>query len=233
VPRVPSSVSRDRYEPLPGLTEFPGYLVRKLPPSSRRPLAVVAGLLLVALIAGLAVAIPAITESKEERSAAQQRAERERQAERTAALEAQLRLERGRGTAARGLSGGAALEARRALVGDLEAAVLADATARVRSGELTQSVLRIECERFPRGVGVPDPAADLSSRSGRYSCLAITADAPRSESQNPSSIGYPYRALVDFPSGRFAFCKITGRPGEGGLVREGTLRVPAACGGGA
>ena len=99
------------------------------------------------------------------------------------------------------------------------------------SGEFTQSVGRVECERFPRGVGAPDPAADLSKATGRYSCLAITADAPRTEVNQASSIGYPYRALVNFETGRFGYCKISGRPGEGSLTREFPVRVPAACGG--
>ena len=44
-------------------------------------------------------------------------------------------------------------------------------------------------------------------------------------------IGLPYRALVDFPSGRFTYCKVSGRPGEGSLRREILVTVPAACGG--
>jgi hypothetical protein len=38
------------------------------------------------------------------------------------------------------------------------------------------------------------------------------------------------RALVDYPAGRFTYCKVSGRPGEGSL-RESPVRVPAACGG--
>jgi hypothetical protein len=36
---------------------------------------------------------------------------------------------------------------------------------------------------------------------------------------------------VDFESGRFSYCKISGRPGEGSLTREFPVRVPKACGG--
>jgi hypothetical protein len=101
----------------------------------------------------------------------------------------------------------------------------------VRSGELTHPILRVECERYPRGAHGEDPATDLASPAGRYSCLAVTADAPRTRTQDASSIGYPYRALVDFPKGRFTYCKVSGRPGEGSLTRESSVRVPAACGG--
>jgi hypothetical protein len=228
---VTPSARPDRYEPLPGLLEIPGFLIRKIPPRARRPAAFAAAILLAAAAVALVVSIPAITESKDERAAADQQAERERQAQRVAELQAELRLRTGRGTPARGLECAAALEARHALAADLAAAVKDDALARVRAGQFTQSVHRVECERFPRGVDVPDPASDLSKATGRYACLAITADAPRVETNQASSIGYPYRALVHFETGRFSYCKISGRPGEGSLTREFPVRVPPACGG--
>jgi hypothetical protein len=231
VASVTPSARPDRYEPLPGLLEIPGFLIRKIPPRARRPAAFTAAILLAAAVVALVISIPAITESKGERAASEQHAERERQAQRIAELQAELRLRTGRGDAARGLTGAAALEARHALAADVVSAVHDDALARVRAGEFTQSVDRVECERFPRGVGVPDPASDLSKATGRYSCLAITADAPRVETNQASSIGYPYRALVNFETGRFSYCKISGRPGEGSLTREFPVKVPPACGG--
>jgi hypothetical protein len=227
---VPSS-SQDRYEPLPGLLEIPGFLVRKIPPRARRPAAFAAAILLAGAIVALVLSIPAITESKDERAATEARLERERRAQRAAELQAELRLREGRGPAARGLSGARAIEARQGLVDQLVADVHADALSRVRSGEFTQSVGRVECERFPRGAHGEDPALELGSPTGRYSCLAITADAPRIETNESSSLGYPYRALLYFNSGRFSFCKISGRPGEGSLTRELPVRVPPACGG--
>jgi hypothetical protein len=228
---VTPSARPDRYEPLPGLLEIPAFLIRKIPPRARRPAAFAAAILLAAAAVALVLSIPAITGSKQERAAADRQADRERRAQRAQELQAELRLRTGRGEAARGLTGGAALDARHALAADLVAAVHDDALARMRAGEFTRSVERVECERFPRGVGAPDPAADLSKATGRYSCLAITADAPKLETNEASSIGYPYRALVHFQSGRFSYCKISGRPGEGALTREFPVRVPTACGG--
>jgi hypothetical protein len=227
-----TSGSQDRYEPLPGLLEIPGFLVRKIPRNARRPAAFAGAVLLAAVAVILALGIPAITESKDERAATGARTEREREAQRAAQLQAELRLHEGRGPAARGLTGAQAIEARQALAAQLAADVKADAVSRVQAGEFTQSVARVECERFPRRVGSANPALDPRRPTGRYACLAITADAPASETQNPSSIGYPYRALVHFGSGRYAFCKISGRPGEGGLTRKLPVRVPTACGGG-
>jgi hypothetical protein len=226
-----TSGSQDRYEPLPGLLEIPGFLVRKIPPRARRPAAFAATLLLVAGAVALALSIPAISDSKGDRAASEARADRERQEQRTAALEAQVRPRDGSGTAARGLTGADAVAAQVALVDELNAAVLDDAHQRMSTGELTQTVERVECERFPRRVGNRDPALDPGSTSARYACLAITADAPRTDTQNPSSVGYPYRALVQFESGRYAFCRIAGKPGEGALSTELPVRVPPVCGG--
>jgi len=221
----------DRYEPLPGITEIPAYLYRKLSSRGRRVAAVIGAALLVVVAVVLVVSIPKISEEKKDRAAADRRTAQEREAALVKELKAEQRLREGTGAPVPGRSGAAVISARRALAADLSAAVLTDARARVRTGEFAHPVLRVECERYPRGAHGEDPATDLASATGRYSCLAVTADAPRTATQNASSIGYPYRALVDFPKGRFAYCKISGRPGEGSFVNNSLVRVPAACGG--
>jgi hypothetical protein len=228
---VSQSAPSDRYDPLPGLTEIPAWLIRKLSPRGRKIAAVIAALAAVGAAVALYFAIPAITDTKQDRADAEQRAAQQREADLVAELKAEQRLVEGQGTPAKGLTGSEAIDARHALADDLRKAVNKDADARVASGEFTHAVNRVECERYPRGARGEDPATDLANPTGRYSCLAITADAPQLETQNPSSIGYPYRARVDFPTGKFTFCKISGRPGEGSLVRKTPVRVPAACGG--
>jgi hypothetical protein len=37
---------------------------------------------------------------------------------------------------------------------------------------------------------------------------------------------------IDFDTGRYAICKIGGRPAEGGLKRRLGVTVPRVCGGG-
>ncbi|MGH2948552.1 MAG: hypothetical protein ACRDPC_20230, partial [Solirubrobacteraceae bacterium] len=83
---TPGSPS-DRYEPLPGLLQIPAFLFRKLSPRARRAAAMIAGILAVALAAGLAVAVPAIDDSKRERAASEERASAQLRAQRTAELE--------------------------------------------------------------------------------------------------------------------------------------------------
>src|SRR5215208_1357031 len=95
----------DRYEPLPGLLEIPGHLLRKLSPRGRRNAAIAGVLLLLATAAGLAIAIPAIVDSKQERAAAEARERARLRAELIARLRTELREVDGRGTPARGLDG--------------------------------------------------------------------------------------------------------------------------------
>jgi hypothetical protein len=224
-------MSDDRYDPLPGLTEIPAFLVRKLSRRGRRIFWILAALAAAGIAIALYFAIPAITDSKQERAAAERRAAQEREATLVAKLRAEQRLVDGTGTPARGLEGEAAIAARRALASDLTAAVQEDARRRVQTGELNRSIDRVECERFPRGAHGEDPATDLANPVGRYACLAVTADTPATETARASSTGYPYRARIDFPSGKYTFCKISGRPGEGSLTREVRVQVPVACGG--
>ena len=221
----------DRYDPLPGILELPGFLIRKLGRRGKRILAAVAALLAVALAAGIVFGLPAVNDTKRDRAAAEQAAAERAQAAEVARLQAEQRLLRGHGTPAAGLEGDAAISAREALAADLAAAVEADARARVQSGELDQNILRAECERYPRGARGEDPATNLASSTGRYSCLAITADAPEIETSHSSSLGYPYRALVNFETGRFTYCKVSGRAGEGSIESDVPVTVPAACGG--
>jgi hypothetical protein len=221
----------DRYEPLPGLLELPGYFLRKLGPRGRRRVAIGGALLAAAVAVGLLLAVPAIDDSKRDRATAEQRANEQREGQRVAELTAAQRLLHGRGTASRGLEGKAEVAARQALAADVAVAVERDAVTRVDAGELERPVLGSECERYPRGARGEDPATNLSSSTGRYSCLAITTEVPRSRNNEGSGIGYPYRALVDFPSGTFTYCMVSGRPGEGSLTRETPVTVPRACGG--
>lgn len=221
----------DRYEPLPGLAQLPAFLLRKLSPRGRRVAAALGGLLLVGALAGAAFGLPALERSREERAAASERAAAEARARQAAALRAELRLRRGRGTPARGLDGAAAITARRALAVDLELAVERDAAQRTRTGEFERPVQRVTCERYPRGARGEEPATDLASPTGRYSCLAVTRLIEPTATTPAGLVGYPYRAQVHFPSGRFTYCKISGRPGEGSTMADFPVRVPRACGG--
>jgi hypothetical protein len=217
-----SPVSADRHEPLPGLTRLPQWVWRRLPPAGKVGVA----LLPVAAI-GLALALaPGIDRGKEERASAE--AERLEQA-RAERLERLRREQQPR--FASGEPAAASLAARRRLVAEMAVAVRGDARARVQAGTLSGPIRRVRCEPFPRTEDRRGAHQDPSRRVGRYACLAVTAQFGPSAEQGAGAIGHPYRARIDFETGRYAFCKVAGRPGEGSIGRAPFVPVPPACGG--
>ena len=219
-------VSTDRYEPLPDITRLPGWLWQRMGRGVRIALL----LLVLALIAAGAALLPGIQESKDEqaRSEAGRRAAERAELARRLEREQRPRFERSAAVAPAGAGAQQQLAARAELMEELPAAVLADARARVRRGALDGPVLRVACEPFPRSVDATGADEDLSRRTGRYSCLAVTAEFERSEQSIGGVLGHQYRALVDFESGRYAYCKVSGQAGPS---RDQLATTPSACGG--
>jgi hypothetical protein len=79
------------------------------------------------------------------------------------------------------------------------------------------------------GIGADDSTQE---RFGRYACLAVTAEFLETEKTSGGLLGHPYRVRIDFDTGRYAYCKIAGRPAEGQLKRDPGPTVPEVCGGG-
>jgi hypothetical protein len=212
----------DRYEPLPGIAALPGWIWRKLPRSGR----IAVALLPVAAVVLALLLAPGIDDSKDERS----RAESERRAQATAERLERLRAEQ-QPRFRRGVPAGENLARRAALVAAFPAAIEADARKRVAAGALDGPIRSVECEPFPRTVAGRGAHLDPAEVRGRYSCLAVTSVVPESERNVATAIGHPYRVMVNFDTGRYAFCKVSGRPGEFSIGRQPTPPVPAACGG--
>jgi hypothetical protein len=213
----------DRYEPMPGIIDLPGWLWRRLPPVAK--VGLVVGF--VALIVVAVLIAPGIRESKSERERAEQQ---ERERIQAAHEERIKRVQRPRFRTGPAASSGVA--ARRRLLDAANASVLADARRRVAAGQLGGPIKRVECEPFPRnvaGIGAEDSTAQ---RFGRYACLAVTAEFKKSEVSSGGLVGHPYRMRIDFDTGHYAFCKIAGHPGEGLLTRRLRVTVPTVCGGG-
>jgi hypothetical protein len=212
----------DRYEPMPGVAGLPKWVWGKLPRSGRIALA----LLPFAIVALILLLGPGIDDSKDRRAEAERQQRAQQAAERVAQLRAEQRPRFERGTPA-----GRDLAARATLVAALPVAIQADARERVAAGALDGPIRSVECEPYPRSVDGQGAHLDPSQTTGRYSCLAVTRGAPATEHNEASSIGHPYRVLVHFDTGRYAFCKVSGRPGEGSIGREIAAPVPQACGG--
>ena len=85
------------------------------------------------------------------------------------------------------------------------------------------------CDPYPPSTVAADQTP--SSASGRYNCLAVTSDIPATAGNRAGVVGHPYRAKIDFLTGRYAFCKIRGRPGELAVRADSPVAVPRVCGG--
>jgi type II secretory pathway pseudopilin PulG len=205
---APPAQPADRYEPLPGLLGLPGFLLRKLSPPARKILLAVLALLGAAGVVAVIVFGPRIAESNRERAAEQRRAERQAQAAELARLRAEQRPRTGTIAAGGAIPG-------------VETAITRDARARLDSGELPTRALRTDCR----------PVGHDAAERVLLSCTAVTSDVPATETTRGVLIGYPYRAAVAPASGRYALCKISGRPGEGSLTRRVEIPLPKACGG--
>jgi hypothetical protein len=222
----PGKTQPDRYEPMPGLGELPGWLWRRTGTALRVGAAL---LLLAAIGVGIALA-PGIRESKEDQARVEQRERAAARAELVAKLEAEQRprFRRSVSVAPAGAAAAEQLSARATVMEEVPAAILADARRRVRLGSLEGPVLRVECEPFPRTVDGVGAHENLSRRRGRYSCLVVTSEIERSEQSVGAVLGHPYRTQVDFDTGRYAFCKVAGQSGPS---REQLVTTPRACGG--
>jgi hypothetical protein len=217
------ALGKTRYEPLPGLAELPFWTWRRLPRVGKVAVALVP---VVALAVALALR-PGIERAKEERARSEKQQFEQARAARIERLRAEQRPRFGRGAAA-----GADLEARKRLLEDLVATARRDARTRAAAGELDGPILRVQCEPFPRTVDGTGADQDPSRRFGRYACLAVTSDIPGATHKKAGAVGYPYRVRIDFESGRYGFCKVTGYASYRSLLPSETIvTVPRACGG--
>jgi hypothetical protein len=212
----------DRYEPLPGLVELPGYLGRRLP----FPVKATAGIVAVAAAVAIVVVAPIVGQAKEDRA----RAEAEQRARNQALYIKQLRHEQ-RPRFGRGAPAGTELPARRRLLIETAAGIKVDANRRAAAGELHGPILRVECRGFPLDAASIAPETNPANRVGRYACIAVTSDIPATPGNRPGVVGHPYRARINFHSGRYAFCRVRGRPGELAVRIRPAVPVPAVCGG--
>jgi hypothetical protein len=212
----------DRYEPLPGLFELPGFLWRKLPRAGKIGV-VAAGVALVAL----AMVLSPVVQSSKEKHARDEATLRARLDQQEAArIRREQRPRFGRGTPA-----GANLAARTRLLGSAAASIQADANKRAAAGEFHGPILRVQCDGFPPSETASRADRDPSKATGRYKCLAVTSDIPATAGNRPGMVGQPYRAKIDFRNGRYAFCKTRGRPGELAIRANPAVNVPRVCGG--
>jgi hypothetical protein len=207
----PASVAGpdDRYQPMPGLLGLPAHLLRRLSPRGRRVAVGVGLLLLGAAAVGAIVLAPRIAETRRDNAAAARRASL------LAAQRARIRLieeqrpRRGRVTAPA------------PAVTTIEVAITRDTSRRAAAGELDNPARRTVCHQVGRDDG-----------RSLLGCTAITSELKSTAQVRGVRVGYSYRAALAERSGRYAFCKTSGRPALG-FVSKGLpeVHLPRACGG--
>jgi hypothetical protein len=195
---------------MPGLLGLPRHFLNKLSPRARRISLGIAAVLLAAAIVAAILLAPRISESKRERAAEERRAQAEALERERVRLTAEQRPRRG--TLQAGAPAG--------LVAGVEQAITRDAVARARSGELDNPARHTNCRALGR-----DGSRLL------LACTAVTSQTEGSENVSGVTVGYPYRAAIVPGSGRYSFCKTSGRPGEGSYTRRPPVALPRECGG--
>ncbi len=196
-----------------------------IPPVPWRKLAIGAGVAALVIGAALAVMIPRINEGKANRAAADAAAQAKAQ---KANRERIIRLQQPRTGSLAALKPAEdapiieRLDARKQLVAGVESAITADAQARAAKGEMSKVQGPTTCERSPGG-----PAA---GNVGVFDCYTVVRKVPKVETNLAGSIGYPFRAVVDFKAFKYTFCRTEQIPGEQ-LVPDPrkVVQLPAAC----
>ena len=187
----------------------------EIPPVPRRAAALLAAGLLVAVVLVLVVLRPAVDSGK--RADAQRRADE--QAASLAQRQAIARRDQRPVTgAAAALAPAASPAEREALLTRVEQAITADANARQAAGTVASRTRSTSCE----------PLAELSATRAAFDCTALIREIVGQG--DPGRLGYPFRAIVDFRSATWTFCKINPIPSERGLPDPRTVvPLPAAC----
>ena len=200
-----------------------------IPPVPRR--AVDIGLGVVVVLLGLLafVALPALDGARDRDAAREQRADDARHAAERVQITREQRAQTGAAPTLRAVSGAPAasrIAARTALLDRVQLVIARDAKARVRTGELEGRVGKVSCDPV---AGAP-ALNDLEALRGAFDCFVPTTEIT-STSQSPSgSIGYPFRAVLDWSAFTFAFCRVHQIAGERELPDpRRVVHLPAAC----
>jgi hypothetical protein len=112
--------------------------------------------------------------------------------------------------AAAGATRGAALQT-------VEAAIVRDARER-----FAPNVTSASCE--------PVPGTDATRPRVAFDCFATVRDIVAGGGETIGSLAIPFRAVVDFERGRYAFCKVNPPPGEQIIPDpRSVVTLPQAC----
>lgn len=194
----------------------------EVPPAPWRAFA--AGAAAVVLLLGVAAAafVPRLADEREARREREQRAEQRRHAEFLATVDREQRPREGRGRAdPEAAARGARVGARRGLLATAQSGIQRDARSRA-----DKEIRGVNCSPFPRSLDAVHPTADLAREAATFDCVAVTARfGSEGQAGGRGIIGMPFRLLLDFRRGRYAFCRIIPLGDEDRLSHP----LPRAC----
>ncbi len=185
------------------------------------------------LVGASLLIVPAVRKGKQLGAARDAREHAAADAQRRRRIELEQRPRHGRARRPRDLArlGDAErLRLRGALLRSSEAAVFADARARVATGAFRTPVRALECRKTPPGSDprAPGAEADLAVRIGAYDCIAVTEFIPNGADRG--ALGYPFRLIVDYARFSYVWCKSTPVPGEQVIPDpKSVVQLPREC----
>ena len=173
----------------------------------------------------LAITVPRIDDHKQQTAAANATYKRNAVAKNRARI---MKLQAARhGEAKSLLPPAGALAAERAeakqdLLVHLQNDMYADAKTRAAHGEMKPVTTPPNCEHTP---GTP-----TSGDVGVFDCFMITSRIPMGERNPAGALGYPFRAVVNYKTFEYAWCKTEMIPGEMlVLAPKDVTLLPKAC----
>jgi hypothetical protein len=178
----------------------------EIPPIPWRKVGLIALATVVVCGTALALIAPRIDDAKDERSARDQRELAERTALRRAIIRAEQVPRTGRATGDRGQ-----------VMQIVAAAVGRDARKRFSTNARAAT-----CE--------PVPGTDATAARVAFDCHAPIREIVQGGGRTIGSLAIPFRAVVDFDRGRYAFCKVNPPPGEQIIPDpRSVIELPRAC----
>jgi hypothetical protein len=192
----------------------------EVPPVPWRKLALGTAAGVVVLGVALAILIPRIDTGKERRAATAAAEQARFQAANRRRIVAEQTPRHGAAAALRPPAGASPAERRAArarLVDHVRDAVWADARARAAKGQIRPVTGPARCATHK--------GTTLSGRFGVLDCFVVAQHIKQTARTAAGSIGYPFRAVLDFRRFSYAFCKVEGIPGEM-LIPDPRLVVP-------
>jgi hypothetical protein len=197
----------------------------EVPPVPWRKVALLTGIGALVVGIALAVMIPRINEGKSERAAA---AAAEQARLRAANRERVIKLQQPRtgGFASlkpeKNASPAEVAGARAQLVASVQTAITADARKRAAAGEISKVQGPTTCTAAAGGP--------TSGPIGVFDCYTVVRKVPKVKTNVAGSIGYPFRAVVNYSTFTYAFCRTEQFPGEQLIPDPRTVvQLPAAC----